>query len=536
MEEFNDYDNPYDFLKAIESKIKGKDDLSRFKEKTFTSGKTIQYTSNDDNIQLGKHNIKDFRETKKLIDEDWLLENCPHRLNFSMTYKQFYSIYIKHFTEKKLTTNPAITGLYKKILTCDEFKFLDMFIDGESGRRLKFDSVDCMVPKDACTLDHNGQFKLLASELLFLTIASKFTKNTIRGIQQTEESNNGSSHESHDLIPVVYAGSAAGYHIPVLAQMFPNVLWILYDPNPFFPDMMELSTFHSPIGDDFSEENKKSRIEFLTKTFMTDGKLDHAKVIKIAKKHSNYIIVNDYFEDSDAEFMNGLFGSAIDWLFISDIRASIDENRIDGNINIERNEKQQTGWVKKAKPFMYELKMRGIWGVNKVIEYPWGIDFNQAVMKPHTSAETRTIGARNSKGEIEIMKVEQSKREEILFHDNIVMRSIIFNLENPHTICHCRDCIESLYIIKLYLNELTTWKPDKIDEMAYKVYRSIMESLKRSNYSAPIKIAEEIGIGDHPVIQKLKSMFDNLSTVDRTIDTVVHDTIISGVIEYSVTK
>lgn len=59
---------------------------------------------------------------------------------------------------------------------------------------------------------HNGQLKLLFSEIQFLTLF----------------------WESHVTSPkVVYAGSAPGDHIPLLSELFPDVEFHLYDPAPF---------------------------------------------------------------------------------------------------------------------------------------------------------------------------------------------------------------------------------------------------------------------------------------------------------------
>lgn len=58
-----------------------------------------------------------------------------------------------------------------------------------------------------------GQMKLLASEIAFLTLGC-------------------SSDHLNDAI-VVYAGAAAGQHIPALASLFPETEFWLYDPAPF---------------------------------------------------------------------------------------------------------------------------------------------------------------------------------------------------------------------------------------------------------------------------------------------------------------
>lgn len=59
-----------------------------------------------------------------------------------------------------------------------------------------------------CKTYHIGQLKLLISEIFFLT--EKLEKIDDYGI-------------------CIYIGSAGGFHIPILANMFPNILFMLYD-------------------------------------------------------------------------------------------------------------------------------------------------------------------------------------------------------------------------------------------------------------------------------------------------------------------
>jgi len=67
---------------------------------------------------------------------------------------------------------------------------------------------------------HWGQKKLLLSEIQFLTRIAKNLKIT--------------SFKDYAL---VYAGAAGGHHLPILYKMFPDLLWLLYDPAPFSPNV-----------------------------------------------------------------------------------------------------------------------------------------------------------------------------------------------------------------------------------------------------------------------------------------------------------
>jgi len=61
-----------------------------------------------------------------------------------------------------------------------------------------------------------GQKKLLMSEIQFLTRVAKTLKIT-----------------NFKDYAVVYLGAAAGFHLPILYKMFPELIWLLYDPAPF---------------------------------------------------------------------------------------------------------------------------------------------------------------------------------------------------------------------------------------------------------------------------------------------------------------
>lgn len=70
--------------------------------------------------------------------------------------------------------------------------------------------------KDMAPLCHWGQKKLLLSEIQFFTNICK--KLNIKNLK--------------DYI-AVYIGSADGAHLPILFNLFPELDWLLYDPNPF---------------------------------------------------------------------------------------------------------------------------------------------------------------------------------------------------------------------------------------------------------------------------------------------------------------
>ncbi len=94
---------------------------------------------------------------------------------------------------------------------------------------------------------HWGQKKLLLSEIQFLTKVCK--KLNIKSLNN---------------YAVVYVGSADGRHLPILYDMFPDLLWLLYDPGKFsnesrmHKDKNKVKIFNQFFTDDTIEHVKKN--------------------------------------------------------------------------------------------------------------------------------------------------------------------------------------------------------------------------------------------------------------------------------------
>lgn len=93
---------------------------------------------------------------------------------------------------------------------------------------------------------HWGQKKLLLSEIQFFTRVCK-SLNT----------------KSLKDYAVIYIGSAAGNHLPILYNMFPDLIWLLYDPAPFSKEVMKHPT--------------KDKSVFVYNMFFTDDTLAHVR-------------------------------------------------------------------------------------------------------------------------------------------------------------------------------------------------------------------------------------------------------------------
>lgn len=166
---------------------------------------------------------------------------------------------------------------------------------------------------------HIGQRKLFLNELRFLAQYSY----------------------SGNLCYCVYAGAAPSNHTGYLAKLFPHVIFILVDPNPFNVYKIN-STDPDPI--------------ILHKN---DNGLFDINTTYINRLQSNQIyIINDLFTIDIAQVIYD-FTERYDvpLLFISDIRTSIIANT-PTDLDILWNLSQQYNWVKIMNPKMSMLKFR----------------------------------------------------------------------------------------------------------------------------------------------------------------------------------
>ena len=103
--------------------------------------------------------------------------------------------------------------------------------------------IDALDHQSKC---HWGQKKLLLSEIQFFTRICK-TLNM----------------KSLKDFAVVYIGSAGGHHLPILYNLFPDLIWLLYDPAPFSKEVMKHPT--------------KDKSVFVYNMYFTDDTLEHVR-------------------------------------------------------------------------------------------------------------------------------------------------------------------------------------------------------------------------------------------------------------------
>lgn len=224
---------------------------------------------------------------------------------------------------------------------------------------------------------HWGQLKLFLSELEFLT------KCTVEAVGRP--------------ITFVYAGAAPGDHQSILAELFPEITFELYDPNDFYCEDTAQITTH---------------VQFFTNKDATYWK--------------------ELTEESDMYLA-----------FCSDIRSdpATDEN-------IAKNMAQQLAWWKIMQPDLSMFKFRLPWNDGKS-EYPEGDIYIQVYPKPHSS-ETRLIVRKNAP----IIQYDNRAYEEACFYHNRVDRVAQYTSAYGIAFDKCYDCAAFEAICTEYLRNV----------------------------------------------------------------------------------
>lgn len=216
--------------------------------------------------------------------------------------------------------------------------------------------------KDKRNYIHWGQRKLLLSEIEFLNVVYEETK-----ADTTTE------------FVVIYAGAAPGTHIIILCAMFPNVKFVLYDPN----------SFSAAVTDHQNIE--------LHQEFFTNDTCD---------------LLKDKYRDQNV-------------LFISDIRSS-DVSSMKGDEIEERvksDQAMQMQWFNILHPMYGMFKFRLPWD-DKTTDYLDGTVYIQAYA-PLSSTETRLIVKQGA----ELKSYDNRKYEGQMFYFNKYLRDTFYDID-----------------------------------------------------------------------------------------------------------
>lgn len=252
---------------------------------------------------------------------------------------------------------------------------------------------------------HNGQRKLFLSSLMFLVKYSQLSKL------------------------VVYAGAAPGTNIVLLARLYPDIVFHLYDPRKFDPDLIDL-------------KNVK-----LFQTYFTDS---------IAKSYNRKNI-----------------------LLWSDIRTGNIEDD-DFEDQIAENNNMQRKWHDLSNPVMGMYKFRLPYaGLNTV--YMKG-DIWLQLWAPATSTETRLIVSR------EYVDISYSNKEyeNRMYYFNLIDRqwktySKYQDINLMDVPCNCHDCTGEKLTLVRFLKSISKFSIENLQTL-YKCISYMLKPIKHLHH------------------------------------------------------
>ena len=222
-----------------------------------------QYNYNDINNYKTILLYNNFKQKISKKDEDFLIDllKSDAKINYNYNYElsDDFLNNMKHVWEKIVITHRENLERVRNILQNKTKRLLyhrNNLKNTDSTKITKIPEFVSDIPVtnsiyDNDALDHQskclwGQKKLLLSEIQFFTRICK-TLNT----------------KSLKDFAVVYIGSAAGHHLPILYNLFPDLIWLLYDPAPFSKEVMKHPT--------------KDKSVFVYNMYFTDDTLEHVR-------------------------------------------------------------------------------------------------------------------------------------------------------------------------------------------------------------------------------------------------------------------
>jgi len=183
---------------------------------------------------------------------------------------------------------------------------------------------------------HLGQRKLFLTELQFLT---KYLET------------------KDDECYVVYAGAAPSGHIYFLHLLFPNIKFILVDPNSFVLNITDPKHTHYKIQTNEIVYMSKSKKTPNNNNFIVyDGNMNIIEYIRTTNYH--FYLFEEFYTNDTSKLLIKLNDRPI--YFWSDIRT--DPN----DLHILWNLAQQHNWIKYLKPKAFMLKFRCPYFINKL--------------------------------------------------------------------------------------------------------------------------------------------------------------------------
>ena len=222
-----------------------------------------QYNYNDINNYKTIILYNNFKQKISKKDEEFIIEflKSDGKINYNYNYELSDDFFnnMKHVWEKIVIIHKENLERVRNIL---QNKTKRLVYHRNNLKNIDFTKIT-KIPEfvsdipvtnsvyDIDALDHQskchwGQKKLLLSEIQFFTRICK-TLNT----------------KSLKDFAVVYIGSAGGHHLPILYNLFPDLIWLLYDPAPFSKEVMKHPT--------------KDKSVFVYNMYFTDDTLEHVR-------------------------------------------------------------------------------------------------------------------------------------------------------------------------------------------------------------------------------------------------------------------
>jgi len=273
------------------------------------------------------------------------------------------------------------------------------------------------------TTVHWGQRKLYLSELEFIIDHYKLFDDDSQKI-------------------IVYAGAAPGSHIPHLADLFPDIQFNLYDPNPF----------------------------------------RHYK-------RSNIADYNEYFTDEVAK----QYEDVDNVMFISDIRTADPTKLSPEEVEeyVQRDQQMQWDWYKIINPIKAMFKFRCPYTPGKY-KYMSGKIYLQ-VWSPLSSSETRLVPDKKK-----VKTYDNETYEDQMFYFNTQVRPSYYDHTYIERYDHCYDCRAEIHILRRTMaflgikqsKEELYKMTDKITEVIFQ--RDDTGIIPRTFVSKKMKIAQRL--------------------------------------------
>ena len=222
-----------------------------------------QYNYNDINNYKTIILYNNFKQKISKKDEEFIIEflKSDGKINYNYNYELSDDFFnnMKHVWEKIVIIHKENLERVRNIL---QNKTKRLVYHRNNLKNIDFTKIT-KIPEfvsdipvtnsvyDIDALDHQskchwGQKKLLLSEIQFFTRICK-TLNM----------------KSLKDFAVVYIGSAGGHHLPILYNLFPDLIWLLYDPAPFSKEVMKHPT--------------KDKSVFVYNMYFTDDTLEHVR-------------------------------------------------------------------------------------------------------------------------------------------------------------------------------------------------------------------------------------------------------------------